>query len=123
MSDFEQFGEVLRQQLHAIVEDLHPSAELSAAVDALATQRRARSALLGRLNRKRIAIAVPVPIAGIAAAAVLLFAGSGPQLVGRGRDQGTSQWVDSGVPGELGDPKLPTRCCAATTSTASWSCR
>jgi hypothetical protein len=77
MSDFDQLGEALREQLHAIAEDLHPSAELSAAVDALPSKRRARWAFLGRLSRKRIAIAVPVPIAGIAAAAILLFAGSG----------------------------------------------
>jgi hypothetical protein len=77
MSDFDQLGEALGEQLHAIVEDLHPSAELSAAVDALPSKRRARWAFLGRLSRRRIAIAVPVPIAGIVAA-VLLLAGSGP---------------------------------------------
>jgi len=78
MSEFDRLGEALREQLHAIVEDLQPSAELSAAVDALPSARPARPGFLGRLSRRRIAIAVPVPIAGMVAAAVLLFAGSGP---------------------------------------------
>lgn len=103
MSDFEQLGEVLREQLHAIVEDLEPSAELSAAVDALPTRHRSRWAFLGRLSRKRIAIAVPVPIAAIAAGALLLFAGSGGTSIAGGivvLPKGSIQVF----PAQLGDP-------------------
>jgi hypothetical protein len=106
MSDFDQLGETLREQLHAIVEDLHPSGELSAAVDAIRSQPRARWAFLGRLNRKRIAIAVPVPIAAIAAGAVLLFASSGPSA----SLAGGIKWLPKGsiqvFPAQLGDPTV-----------------
>lgn len=79
MSDFEHNGEELREQLHAIVEDLHPSAELAAAVNAFPSAHRGRRGGRRRLPKpNRIAIAMPVPIAGIAAAAVLLFAAVGP---------------------------------------------
>jgi anti-sigma factor RsiW len=78
MSEFDQLGEALREQLQTIVEDMHPSAELSAAVDALASAPRTRGPLRQRLSRRRrIAIAVPVPIAALAGAAVLLFGTSG----------------------------------------------
>jgi hypothetical protein len=105
MSDFDQLGEALREELHAVVEDLHPSAELSAAVDALPSKPRARWAFLGRLSRKRIAIAVPVPIAAIAAGAVLLFAGSGAPSIAGGivvLPKGSIQVF----PAELGDPAV-----------------
>jgi hypothetical protein len=105
MSDFDQLGEALREQLHAIVEDLHPSAELSAAVDALPSKRRARWAFLGRLSRKRIAIAVPVPIAGIAVAAVLLFAGSGTPSIAGGIVVLPSGSIQV-FPAELSDPAV-----------------
>jgi hypothetical protein len=104
MSDFDQLGEALREQLHAIVEELHPSAELSAAVDALPSKRRVRWAFLARLSRKRIAIAVPVPIAGIAAAAVLLFAGSGPSSSLAGRIVVLPNGSIRVTPTEIADP-------------------
>jgi len=78
MSDFDRLGEEIRQQFHAAVEDLHPSAELIANVDAIPSGRGALG-LFGRLGRRpgRIALALPVPIAAIVAAAVFLFGGSG----------------------------------------------
>lgn len=105
MSDFDQLGEALREQLHAVVEDLHPTAELSAAVDALPTQRRTRWSFLGRLSKKRLAIAVPVPIAAVAAGAVLLFAGSGGSSIAGGivvLPKGSIQVF----PSQLGDPAV-----------------
>ena len=105
MSDFDQLGEGLRERLHAIVEDLQPSTELSAAVDAFPTQRRGRWGWLGRLSRKRIAIAVPVPIAGLVAAAVLLFAGSGPSSSIAGGIVVLPSGSIQVFPAELGDAK------------------
>jgi hypothetical protein len=78
MSDFERFSEELRQQMHAAVDDLHPSPKLVANVDAIPSGRGAIG-LLGRLGRnpRRIALALPVPIAAIIVAAMALFGGSG----------------------------------------------
>jgi predicted nuclease with RNAse H fold len=77
VSDFDHLGEQLRERLHASVEDLHPSAELLATVDALPTSApRARRFSLRRPSR-RIAVSVPVPLAALAAGAVLLFGSSG----------------------------------------------
>jgi hypothetical protein len=85
MSDFAHLGDALREQLHASVGDLHPSAKLSAAVDAIPSAPHARWSFLGRLSLpKRIAVAIPVPVAGIAVAAVLLLGSSGtaPSIAG-----------------------------------------
>lgn len=77
MSDFDQLGAGLREQLHACVADLQPSARLFAAVDALPSAPRSRWAFRGRLSRRRLTFAVPIPIAAIAAGAVVLFGSSG----------------------------------------------
>jgi hypothetical protein len=77
MSEFDQLGEALRKRLHAHVEDVQPSAELMAAVDAIPsahtpTWRR----VLERLRRRRIALALPLPVAALAATAVIVFGAS-----------------------------------------------
>ncbi len=78
MTEFERLGKELRQQFHAAVDDLQPSAELTANVDAIPSGHGAVG-LLGGLGRRprRIAFALPVPIAAIVAAVVFLFGGSG----------------------------------------------
>lgn len=77
MSEFDHLGQELREELHALVDDLSPSVELMAKVDAIPSGRGALG-VLGRLGRRprRIAFAIPVPIAAIVAAAVFLFGGS-----------------------------------------------
>lgn len=78
MSEFDHLGEELRRRLHTVMEDLNPSPELIAKVDAIPSGRGALGPLgrLGRLPR-RIAVALPVPVAALIAAAVFLFGGSG----------------------------------------------
>jgi hypothetical protein len=76
VTEFEHLGEALRAQLHALAGDLTPSAELMAQVDAIPRSRGAgRRGGLG-VRRRRIALALPVPIAAIIAAVVFLFGGS-----------------------------------------------
>lgn len=77
MSELEPLGEALRERLHALVGDLRPSADLLAMVDAIPEVSR-RSWLRRQLTKRRIALTVPVPIAAIATAALLLFGGASP---------------------------------------------
>lgn len=76
MSEFEYLGEELRQQLHGVVADVTPSAELMAQVDAIPSAHRSgvRKAF-ERLSPRRLALAVPLPVAAIVAGVVLLFGG------------------------------------------------
>lgn len=78
MSELDHLGDALRLQLHAAVDDLSPSAEMMATVDAIPSRRRPGGPLtrLGR-GRRRIAVAISLPIAAILAAAVVLLGGSG----------------------------------------------
>ena len=74
MSEFDQLGEALRKRLHAHVEDVQPSAELMAAVDAIPSAHTpARRRVLERLKRRRLALALPLPVAALAATAVIVF--------------------------------------------------
>ena len=84
MSEFEHLGDRLREQLHALVEDVSPSEKLLTAVDALAAGRRSRLiGALQRLSPRRIALLVSVPGAAAAAAIVLLFSsGPAPSVAG-----------------------------------------
>ena len=84
MSDLEHLGDALREQLHALVADMNPSTELIASVDALPEShaRRGLRPKLGWLSRRRFAVALPVPVAAIAAAVVLLVGASGPTTTG-----------------------------------------
>jgi hypothetical protein len=77
MSESDQLGEALRERLHAHVEDVKPSAELMATVDAIPSAHTpARRRVLERLKHRRIALAVPLPIAALAAVAVIVFGAS-----------------------------------------------
>lgn len=77
MSEFDHLAQELRQQLHALVDDVSPSAELVAKVNAIPTGHGALG-LLGMLRRRprRIAYVLPLPIAAIVAAVVFLLGGS-----------------------------------------------
>lgn len=76
MSEFEYLGEELREQLHALVADVGPSAQLMAQVDAIPSAHGSRvRRALDRLSPRRLALAVPLPIAAIVTAVVLLFGG------------------------------------------------
>lgn len=77
MSEFEQLGAALREQLHALVADVQPSAELLRGVEELGDEpgrprRRARVPW----PRGRRLIALPLPIAAIAAVLAVLVGGS-----------------------------------------------
>jgi hypothetical protein len=77
MSEFDQLGEALRKRLHAHVEDVQPSAELMAAVDAIPSAHTpARRRVLERLKHRRIALALPLPVAALVATAVIVFGAS-----------------------------------------------
>ncbi len=104
MTEFERLGKELRQQLHAAVDDLQPSAELTANVDAIPSGHGAVG-LLGRLGRRprRIAFALPVPIAAIVAAARGPVRRVGRHAVIRQRDHGSAQWRGARLLSELGD--------------------
>ncbi len=76
MSELEHLGEELRQQLRAHVDDLKPSAELTARVEAIPSTRGVRLRRRLGVRGRRIAFALPVSIVAIVAAAVTLFGGS-----------------------------------------------
>jgi hypothetical protein len=77
MSDLEQLADKLREQLRALVEDVTPSPELLARVDAIRSTRRARlRRALGRVRGRRLAFAVPLPVAALVVAAAFVFGGT-----------------------------------------------
>lgn len=77
MSELDHLGGALREQLHALVADLSPSAELWASVDAIPSAE-SRPRFRDRLTRRRIAFTVPLPIAAAVTAALLAFGGAAP---------------------------------------------
>ncbi len=76
MSELEHLAEELRKQLRASVDDLMPSAELTARVEAIPSSGAAGVRRRLGVRGRRIAFAVPVSIIAIVAAAVTLFGGS-----------------------------------------------
>lgn len=77
MRDDQQLGDALREQLQALVADVNPSAALTERIDAIpSTRSSAWQRVLDRVRRRRFLIAVPVPLAAIAATLVVVLSES-----------------------------------------------
>lgn len=77
MSDLEDLGVAFRAQLHALVADLNPSAQLLESVAAIpASDGPPWRRRFAGLRRRRIALVVSMPLAAIAAAVAFAIGGS-----------------------------------------------
>ncbi len=73
----DELGAALGERLREMVRDVIPSADLLARVENVATARGSRSpGALTRRLRARLLIAIPVPVAALIAAAVVILSGS-----------------------------------------------
>lgn len=77
MSEHDHLGVALSEQLHAAVADLNPSPELLASVAAIPGAA-SRPRMRDRLTRRTAALAIPVPVAALAAAVVAILSGANP---------------------------------------------
>jgi hypothetical protein len=83
--DEELLGQAMRDELHALVADLNPSADLVARVEALASDSASLwGRALQRVRRRRILISVPIPLAALAATLVAVLGGGSAPVTARG---------------------------------------